>query len=79
MIAVLLMLWLFVADLFKSRSKLEAENPFLRHQLNIALRRAPSRMRLNCCDRALLVFMMRVCAENLIRVNEATESPKLAQ
>jgi hypothetical protein len=28
-----------LADLFKSRSRLEAENLFLRHQLNIALRR----------------------------------------
>jgi hypothetical protein len=28
-----------VANLFKSRRRLEAENLFLRHQLNIALRR----------------------------------------
>jgi hypothetical protein len=32
---------LFVAHLFKSRGQLQAENLFLRHQLNIALRRAP--------------------------------------
>jgi hypothetical protein len=37
---------MFVADLFKSRSRLEAENLFLRHQLAIALRRAPPRFRL---------------------------------
>jgi hypothetical protein len=37
MTAILLTLWLFVVDLFKSRSRLEAENLFLRHQLaNIA-------------------------------------------
>jgi hypothetical protein len=28
-------------DLFKPRRRLEAENLFLRHQLSIALRRAP--------------------------------------
>jgi hypothetical protein len=32
--------------LFKSRRRLEVENLFLRHQLNIALRRAPHRLRL---------------------------------
>jgi len=36
-------LGMFVVDLFKSRSRLEAENLFLSHQLAIALRRAPSR------------------------------------
>jgi hypothetical protein len=36
---------MFVADLFKLRSRLEAENVFLRHQLNIALRHAPARLR----------------------------------
>jgi hypothetical protein len=34
---------MFIADLFKSRCRLEAENLFLRHRLNIALRRAPPR------------------------------------
>jgi hypothetical protein len=32
---------MFIADLFKSRCRLEAENLLLRHQLIIALRRAP--------------------------------------
>ena len=41
MFAILHALAMFVADLFKSRSRLEAENLFLRHQLNIALRQAP--------------------------------------
>ena len=41
MLAILHMLGMFVADIFKSRRRLEAENLFLRHQLNIALRRAP--------------------------------------
>ena len=40
--------------------RLEAENLFLRHQLNIALRQAPPRSRLRGCDRALLVWMTRL-------------------
>jgi hypothetical protein len=39
MFAILHALGMVVADLFKSRSRLEAENLFLRHQLNIALGR----------------------------------------
>ena len=39
MFAILHALGMFVADLFKSRSRLEAENLFLRHQLTIAMRR----------------------------------------
>jgi transposase InsO family protein len=60
MIAILRALGMFVADLFKSRSRLEAENLFLRHQLNIALRRAPPRLRLHGSDRALLVWMTKL-------------------
>src|SRR6516164_6643088 len=47
----------FIADLFKSPRRLEVENLFLRHQLNIALRGAPYRPRLRGSDRALLVWM----------------------
>ena len=57
MFAILHALGMFVADLFKSRSRLEAENLFLRHQLNIALRRAPPRLQLRGSDRALLILM----------------------
>ncbi len=52
MFAILHAVRMFVADLFKSRCRLEAENLFLRHQLSIALRRAPPRLRLHNCDRA---------------------------
>ncbi len=45
--ARLYLLGTFVANLFKSRRRLELENLFLRHQLNIALRRAPYRLRLD--------------------------------
>ena len=41
MFAILHALGMFVADLFKSQSRLEAENVFLRHQLTIAMRQAP--------------------------------------
>jgi hypothetical protein len=58
MFAILHALGMFVADLFKSRSRLEAENLFLRHQLTIALRRAPPRLRLRGSDRALLIWMI---------------------
>src|SRR5271154_7168985 len=60
MAAPLLTLWLLVVDLFKPRSRLDAENLFLRHQLNIALRRAPSHVRLSGGDRALLVLMTKL-------------------
>jgi transposase InsO family protein len=59
MFAILRALGMFVVDMFKSRSRLEAENLFLRHQLNIALRRAPPRLRLRGSDRALLLWMTR--------------------
>src|SRR5947207_12462161 len=57
MLAILHLLGTSVANLFKSRRRLEVENLFLRHQLNIALRRSPHRLRLRRSDRALLVWM----------------------
>ena len=60
MLAILQLLAMFVADLFKPRRQLEVENPFLRHQLNIALRRTPHHLRLRQGDRTLLVWMCRL-------------------
>ena len=60
MLAILRLLGMFLADLFKSRARLEAEMLFLRHQLNITLRRASPRVRLRGSDRALLVWMTRL-------------------
>ena len=60
MLAIVHLLGSLLADLFKSRSRLEAENLFLRHQLNIALRRAPPRLRLRGSDRALMVWLVRL-------------------
>jgi hypothetical protein len=57
MLALLHLFGTFVINLFKSQRRLEAENLFLRHQLNIALRRAPQRLRLRGSDRALLAWM----------------------
>jgi hypothetical protein len=50
----------FVADLFKPHGRLEVENLFLRHQLNVALRQASRRVRLGCLDRIVLVWMVRL-------------------
>jgi hypothetical protein len=54
----------FVSNRFKSRRRLEIENLYLRHQLNIALRRTPRRLRLRGTDRALLVWMtgLQICS-----------------
>jgi transposase InsO family protein len=60
MLVILHLLVMFVADIFKSRRRLEAENLFLRHQLNIALRQASPRLRLRGSDRALVVWMTRL-------------------
>ena len=60
MFATFHLLGTFVANLFKSRRQLEVENLFLRHQLNIALRRAPHRLRLRGSDRILMVWMTRL-------------------
>ena len=60
MFAIIYLLGRFIADLFKSRRRLELENLFLRHQLNIILRRPPQRVRLRGSDRVLIVWMMRL-------------------
>ena len=72
MFAILHALGMFVVDLFKSRGRLEAENLFLRHQLNIALRRAPPRVRLHGSDRALLVWITRICP-NLLDLSQVVK------
>ena len=72
MVAILHLLVMFVADIFKSRRRLEAENLFLRHQLNIALRRAPRRLRLCGSDRALLVWMTRIWP-SLLEISQVTK------
>ena len=60
MLAILRLLAAFIADLFKSRRRLEAESLFLRHQLNIALRQRSTPLLLRGSDRALAVWMTRL-------------------
>src|SRR2546430_3036931 len=60
MVAVISLLGTFIADRLKSRRRLEVESLFLRHQLNIILRRPPQRLRLRGSDRALMVWMTRL-------------------
>src|SRR6266581_8409830 len=59
MFALLHSLAMVIIAFFKSPRRLEAENLFLRHQLSIALRRAPPRLQVRGSDRALLVWMTR--------------------
>jgi transposase InsO family protein len=72
MLSIAHLLGTYVASLFKSRRRLEAENLFLRHQLNIALRRGPPGLRLRGSDRAVLVWMTRLWPSllGLVRVVE---------
>ena len=58
-------LGIFVINLFKSRRRLEGENVWLRHQLQVALRRAPARLHLRRIDRAIMVWMTRLWPELL--------------
>jgi hypothetical protein len=60
MFAIIYLLGPLIADLLKSRRRLEVENLFLRHQLNIILRRPPQRLRLQGSDRAVMVWMTRL-------------------
>jgi len=53
MFAILHATTVAIGNLFKSRRRLEAEDILLRHQLNIALRRAAFRLRLSFMDRAI--------------------------
>src|SRR5262249_7113156 len=51
---------MFGVDLFKPQRRLEVVYLFLRHQLGIALRRVPARLRLRGSDRALMVWLTRL-------------------
>jgi hypothetical protein len=61
MLKVLHLIGTFLIDLlFRSRRQLEVENLFLRHQLNVTLRRAPRRFQFSRSDRVLLIWMTRL-------------------
>jgi hypothetical protein len=72
MLAILHLLGTFVASLLKARRQLEIENLFLRHQLDIALRRAPRRLRLRNSDRVLIAWMTRLWP-GLLRLSRVVE------
>ena len=60
MLILLHLLITVIFDKFKSRRRLEIENLYLRHQLNIAMRKAPRRLRLYGTDRAFMVWITRL-------------------
>jgi hypothetical protein len=63
MLAILYLIGTFICDLlFKSRQRLEAENLFLRHQLNIAPRCAPHRFNYAEASGAAAVAVARIAA-----------------
>jgi hypothetical protein len=76
MFAIIYLLGTFIADLLKSRRRLEVENLFLRHQLNIILRRPPQRLRLRGSDRALMVWMTRL---SFPKIRSGLGSPREAE
>lgn len=49
----------FLALLLKSKSRLEAENAALRHQLTVLRRKVPGRVRLTNNDRWFLIQLYR--------------------
>ena len=59
MIALLCFFLTLFASPFKSKSRLEAENVALRHQLIVLQRRVSGRVRLTNGDRFLLVMLYR--------------------
>jgi len=59
MFALLWFLLAVLASPFKSRSRLEAENAALRHQLIVLRRKVPGRVRLTNGDRWFLVQLYR--------------------
>ena len=54
------MLWWRVISLLKSRTRLEAENLALRHQITVLCRSVPQRLWLRGSDRALFVWLYRL-------------------
>jgi hypothetical protein len=87
MLASFHLLVMFVVNPFRSQRRVEIENLFLRHQLNIALRSVPHHLRLRASDRTLLILMTwlwpsligLLSTENLISSHSVRETANLAQ
>lgn len=60
MIEIWKILFALISGLFKSKARLEAENAFLRHQLNVLRRKVPNRLRLGNWDRLTIVWFYRL-------------------
>lgn len=60
MISLLRLLLAIVAALFKSKTRLEAENTTLRQQLIVLRRKRPGRVKLTNSDRAFFVWLYRL-------------------
>jgi len=83
------LIWSALVLLFRSRASLAAEILVLRHQINILRRHSPKRQTFSAMDRLIFAGLYRlaptvlnalaVCTENFIRVDDAPESPKLAE
>ena len=72
MIALLCFVLAVLVSPFKSKSRLEAENAALRHQVVVLRRMVHRRVRLTNSDRLFFIQLYRwfpsvVCTENLIR------------
>ena len=87
MIGLLLFVLAILVSPFRSKSRLEAENAALRHQLIVLRRKMQGRVWLTNNDRWFFIQLYRwfpsilkvVCTENPIRVYRMTESAKLAR
>jgi hypothetical protein len=65
MIGILTLIYSILGDCFRRRSRLQAENIALRHQLNILRRKTPKRIRLNSWERLISVWLYRLCPQVL--------------
>src|SRR6266446_5578749 len=69
MFAIIHLLATFIADLFKSRRRLEVENLFLRHQLNVAVRTANPQRLTATANRLILAPGERSLQIDLVRLD----------
>ena len=63
------LIWWAVAGLFRSRTSLEAENPVLRHQLNVLRRKSPARIAFSSVDRMVFAGLYALAPNVLDALN----------
>jgi len=61
MVALIFLIFNLVASLFKSKSRLEAENAALRHQLTVLQRKIRGRVQFTNTDRVFFIQLYRWC------------------